>query len=350
MYRTILRVFVLFLFISWTLPCHAYAATAEASQQPNYSQGLRYPLPPSVEKNGLLFAGQKIDPSRHDVKDRILKEINYLLMDRRSRVISWIAKADSLRPVILPILKMYDIPPEFLYLAAIESSYNGRALSSAGAYGYWQFMKATAMSGPRGCDQYDWKTDINHWKDERADLIKSTHSAARYLAWINRVKKVTLPDGQEKEGFNDWFLTAAAYNAGPARVTQRLNGFGVNQYWETPLPTETEKYVPRWMALGIISQNRTFYGLKPPARPAGTFESVHKVILNKDLTFADMAKMLNTTPRAIWQLNSKVAPEKSVFPAKAGRTTIQHTIHLPKGAKKKFMTQLAASGYTKKPK
>lgn len=323
------------------------AGTAEASQYSGQATDMRYTLPPSVQKSGLVFAGQRVPLERHDVKDRIVKEINYLLLDRRSRVSSWIIKADSLKPVISPILKSYDVPQEFLYLAAIESSYNGRALSSAGAFGFWQFMKATAISGPSGCEQYDWKRVINHWKDERADLVKSTHSAARYLAWMNRVRRVSIPNSADREGFNDWFLTAAAYNAGPGRVSQRLNGFGVNHYWEAPLPTETEKYVPRWIALGIISQNRSYYGIKPPAGPAGNFETIDKIRLTKDLSFAEMAKMLNTTPRQIWQLNSQIPSDKSVFPARAGGTTVQHTIHLPKGQTRKFMTQLAANGYTK---
>ncbi len=321
---------------------------AEASQQPAYPHSIRYTFPPSVQKAGLVFAGQSVPLERHDVKNRILKEINYLLMDRRSKVIAWIARADSLRPIISPILKSYDVPQEFIYLAAIESSYNGRALSSAGAYGFWQFMKATAMSGPAGCDQYNWKRVINHWKDERADLVKSTHSAARYLAWMNRVKKVSIGANSERNGFGDWFLSAAAYNAGPGRVTQRLNGFGVNHYWEAPLPIETEKYVPRWIALGIISQNRTFYGLKAPVQPSANFETVEKIRLTKDLSFADMAKMINATPRQIWKLNSQIPVEKSIFPARSGGTTLQHTINLPKGSKGKFMVQLAANGYTKK--
>lgn len=327
-----------------------FASNIAAGQDTEYSQPLRYTFPPAVEKSGLVFAGQNVPLERHDVKERILKEINYLLMDRRSRVTAWIAKADSLKPIISPILKSYDVPHEFLYLAAIESSYNGRALSSAGAYGFWQFMKATAMCGPAGCEQYDWKRVITNWKDERADLVKSTHSAARYLAWMNRVKKVSIGDQQEKDGFGDWFLTAAAYNAGPARVSQRLNGFGVNHYWEAPLPVETEKYVPRWIALGIISQNRSYYGLRPPAHPSVNIETVDKIKLTKDLSFADMARMLNTTPRLVWQLNSQIPVEKSVFPARSGGAVLQHTINLPKGLKGKFMTQLAANGYTKKSK
>lgn len=312
------------------------------------SDGLRYGLPPQIERNGLRFASQQVPFNRPDVRYRILKEINYLLLDRRSRVFSWLSRADSLRPTMAPILKSYNIPPEFLYLAAIESNYNGRALSSAGAFGYWQFIRSTALCGPKGCPDYDWKRVINNWKDERADLVKSTHSAARYLAWLNRVKKVSLNGRPDRDGFHDWFLTAASYNAGPTRVIQRLNAYGTTNYWDTPLPPETEKYVPRWIALGIISSNRDFFGLKIKSGTPTSFDTLEHVKLSKDLSFADIARMLNTTPRVIWSLNSQIPFEKAVFPARNSGVIIKHTIHVPKGTGKKFLAQLNARGFKRK--
>jgi len=271
-----------------------------------------------------------------------------LLQDRRSRVLVWLARADSFRPIIEKVLKKYDLPVEYLYLAAIESSYNSRALSSAGAYGYWQFIKSTATCGPSGCPQYDWKMNITDWKDERADLVNSTHSAAKYLAWLNRVKKVNLNGRPERDGFNDWLLTTAAYNAGPTRIVERLNSFGASSYWDVPLPAETEKYVPRWIALWLISKNRDFYDVKIPSRGAVAFDTVEKVRLQKDLSFAAIATLLDTTPRAIWSLNTEISPEKGVFPAKSGRRAVEHRINIPRGTRGKLLAQLAAHGYTKK--
>ncbi len=312
------------------------------------SDGLRYHLPPQVEKSGFRFAGQDVPLNRPEVKRRILKEINYLLLDRRSRVFFWLSRSDSLKPIIEPILKKYEIPQEFLFLAAIESNYNGRALSSAGAFGYWQFIKSTALSGPVGSPDYDWKRVINNWKDERADLIKSTHSAACYLAWLNRVKKVNLNGCLDRNGFNDWFLTAASYNAGPSRVLQRLNAFETTNYWDAPLPSETEKYVPRWIALGLISRYRDFYGLRVKLGASASFDTVEHVKLSKDLSFAEVARMLNTTPRAIWLLNSQIPFEKGVFPARDGGTVVKHTVHVPKGTSKKFLARLESAGFKTK--
>lgn len=311
-------------------------------------EGLRYGFPPSFEKKGLVFAGQEVRLERPDVRARILHEINYLLLDRRSKVVLWLGRADALRPTIAPILKKYDLPPEFIYLAAIESNFNGRALSSAGAYGYWQFIKSTAQKGPSGCDQYDWKMNITSWKDDRADIVHSTHSAARYLAWMNRVKKTSIDGIPEKDGFHDWFLTAAAYNAGPTRVLQRMQLYGTSSYWDTPLPKETEQYVPRWIALGIISRNRDFYGVQlPPSKPV-SFDTVGKIVLLKDLPLSTMAKLLGVSPRTVWELNSNISLEKSVFPAKSSGSKISHNIHVPKGSGKQLLAQLAVQGYTKK--
>ena len=194
----------------------------------------------------------------------------------------------------------------------------------------------------------DWKMNITGWKDERADLVHSTHSAAKYLAWLNRVKKINLNGQPQRDGFNDWLLTTAAYNAGPTRIVERLNAFGASSYWDVPLPAETEKYVPRWIALWLISKNRDFYGVK--ISPSGTvaFDTIEKIRLQKDLSFAAIATLLGTTPRAIWSLNTEIAPEKGVFPAKSGRRAIEHRINVPRGSRGKLLAQLAAHGYTKK--
>ncbi len=319
-----------------------------ASHFASLPDGFRYGFPPHVDAGNLVIAKTAVPIQRKDVRDRILKEINYLLQDRRSRVLVWLAKADSFGPVIERILKKYDLPLEYLYLAAIESSYNSRALSSAGAYGYWQFIKSTAVSGPNGCPQYDWKMNITDWKDERADLVNSTHSAAKYLAWLNRVKKISLNNRPERDGFNDWLLTTAAYNAGPTRIVERLNSFGATSYWDVPLPAETERYVPRWIALWLISKNREFYDVKIPQRGTVAFETAEKIHLQKDLSLASLAALLNTSPRTIWLLNTQISCEKGIFPAKSGRRALEHRINVPRGTKGKLLAQLVAHGYTKK--
>ena len=185
------------------------------------------------------------------------------------------------------------------------------------------------------------------WKDDRADLVKSTHSAARYLAWMDRRMTVKLDGKQDREGFKSLIFSAAAYNAGPKRVIERWNLFGGDSYWDVALPPETERYVPRWIAISIINAHRAYYDVQIPRNDPASFETITKVRLRKDLPLAAMAGFLNISPRAVWQLNSCIPAEKAVFPARSGIRAISHTINIPAGSRKKFLAQLKAHGYTK---
>ena len=327
------------------------ALSAEICSLPHFKTvpgGFRYDFPPVIKKKGLVFAQKRIPIQRSDVRERILNEINYWLLDRRSRVLRVLLDSDHLGSVIPPILKKYNLPPEFLYLAAVESMYNSRALSPAGAFGYWQFIESTAKKGPSGCPIYNWKMEINKWKDERADLICSTHSAARYLAWMNRIMMVRLKGTKERKGFRNWILTAAAYNSGPSRVVKQLSNFEVRSYWDVPLPTETEKYVPRWIALALISKYRKYYGVEVPFKKQLFFDAVRNIKLKKDLPFAAIAKLINTSPRRIWTLNSQIPSHQAVFPAKSRGKVLTHLIKVPRGKGKILRDQLKSKGYLRK--
>jgi membrane-bound lytic murein transglycosylase D len=310
--------------------------------------GFRYGFPLHIEKRGLTFAGASVPLARRDVRRRILKEVNYFLQDKRALLLMWLTRADACRNVVTPILREHGVPEDFLYLAAIESSYNSRSLSTAGAYGYWQFVRATALKGPGKSDKYDWTMDIARWRDERADLVRSSRSAARYLAWMHGVQKVNLEGQPHRDGFADWFLTAAAYNCGPSRVLERMNAYHARSYWDTVLPAETERYVPRWIALSLISKHRNFYGVQVERQNPLSFDTVEKVRLKKDLAFAEMARLLGTTPRTVWALNTQIPPEKGVFPAHHGGKPIDHQINVPQGTGAKFAAALASNGFTAK--
>ena len=63
------------------------------------------------------------------------------------------------------------LPPELAYLPLVESSFNVRARSSAGAVGMWQFIPETGKKFMR----------IDDAVDERRDPMASTRAAARLL-------------------------------------------------------------------------------------------------------------------------------------------------------------------------
>ena len=70
------------------------------------------------------------------------------------------------------ILAQYNLPPDIRYLPFVESTYNPRAYSKAGAAGMWQIMPSTART---------LGLQLDATIDERLDPEAATHGAARYL-------------------------------------------------------------------------------------------------------------------------------------------------------------------------
>lgn len=134
------------------------------------------------------------------------------------------------------------VPTELLSVAAVESGFNPRAASPAGAKGMWQFMKSTARV-------YGLK--VGSRTDERLDPERSTVAAANHLRdlFIN---------------FQDWHLALAAYNAGSGAVNKIMTREGESDFWELSrngnLPRETRKFVPRVIALSLIFSDPSRYG------------------------------------------------------------------------------------------
>lgn len=134
------------------------------------------------------------------------------------------------------ILAKYNLPAELKYLAVIESDLKSNAVSWAGAVGPWQFMPETGrLMGLR----------INRYTDERRDLYKSTHAAARYLKDLYRE-------------LGDWLLVIAAYNGGSARVYSAIRKSGSRDFWKLQyyLPAESRNHVKKFIATHFIMEGQ----------------------------------------------------------------------------------------------
>ena len=184
----------------------------------------------------LKFAGEHVPIEKADIKERIDRELlvntywqsNGLLLFKRT---------NKYFPIIEPILEKNGIPNDFKYLAVIESGLQN-VTSPAGARGFWQIMKATGKENG---------LEINDNVDERYHLEKATQVACEYL---NAAKK----------RFGSWTLAAAAYNAGNAGIAKKIETQKVNNYYELLLADETQRYVPRMVALKEILSNPEKYG------------------------------------------------------------------------------------------
>ncbi len=99
------------------------------------------------------------------------------------------------------IFRREGLPEELAYLPHVESSFNDRAYSHAGAAGVWQFMRSTGRLYMK----------VNRSVDERLHPIRATEAAARMLK-----------DNYRRLG--NWPLAVTAYNQGPngmARAKRR---------------------------------------------------------------------------------------------------------------------------------
>jgi membrane-bound lytic murein transglycosylase D len=146
----------------------------------------------------------------------------------------WITKLttrpypESARPYVTRLKSIFEserVPPELIWIAEVESSFDPRVRSPAGAAGLFQLMPGTAK-------HYGLKTS---WPwDQRLNPEPSARAAARYLSYLHA-------------RFSDWRLALAAYNAGERTVQDLLNRRKAHSYdaIAASFPAETQMYVPK---------------------------------------------------------------------------------------------------------
>ena len=184
--------------------------------------------------------------------DRVEYYIRRFTGPSRSTIVQWMQRGRRYEPMIRKTFREHGVPEDMYYLGLVESGYNPHAYSRAAAVGMWQFMTATA----RGVGlRVDW------WVDERRDPMKSTKAAARFLSSLH-------------EQFGSYYLAAAAYNGGPARISRGLTRYagrvddseGDDQFFvlaETrALRRETSNYVPQLIAAAAIEKESWKYGIR----------------------------------------------------------------------------------------
>ena len=144
----------------------------------------------------------------------------------------WPASANRYVPQLKPIFLAEKVPAELVWVAEVESSFDPKAKSPAGAVGLYQLMPDTARG--QGLSLAP--------SDQRLDPEKSARASARYLRTLH---------GK----FNDWPLTLAAYNVGEGRVRTLMTKYRAKTFdgIAPHLPAETQMYVPK---IGAVIQRR----------------------------------------------------------------------------------------------
>ncbi len=202
-------------------------------------------------------------------------------------------------PIFEEALDYYGLPLELKYLPVIESAFEPKARSHAGAVGLWQFMISTAK-------RYDLQ--INSLIDERQDPYKATWAAARYLRDLYKI-------------YGDWSLVIAAYNCGPANVNKAMHrAGGARDYWVIYpyLPRETRGYVPAFIAANYMMNYYCEHNICPmKTKYPITTDTIQ---VTRDLHMKQIADLCNIEIEAIRALNPQYRTD--IIPGNVGPMTV----------------------------
>ena len=183
-------------------------------------------------------------------EEQSLEYIEKFSASRRAYVMRTYAKSKKYFPQVSAILEKYDLPHELKMLLALESAFNGNAVSKAGAVGYWQFMDEVAREYGLKYAAFKRtrkKTRVRYVRDDRKNFNKSTYAAARYLK--DRSRNLN----------NDILLMVASYNCGVGNVWNAMEKVDKENptFWDIKkyLPAETRAYVMNFITLNVLFHN-----------------------------------------------------------------------------------------------
>lgn len=183
--------------------------------------------------------------------------------NRRAYLIRTYERSKKYFSAVSKVLAKHNLPHELKVLLALESAFNGNAVSKAGAVGYWQIMdevakeyglkyipqqkadtKTKALQKTTAKKPVAAKTTV---QDDRKNFTKSTLAAARYLK--DRSRNLN----------NDLLLMVASYNCGVGNVWEAMKKTGKADpdFWDIKrfLPAETQSYVMNFITLNVVFNN-----------------------------------------------------------------------------------------------
>lgn len=196
----------------------------------------KHPQAPSVPKM-IVFAGDTIRFDRQDIYERMDRElISFTYMHTNSTLM--LKRSERIFAKVVPILRANGVPEDLKYLMAIESNFDPKALSSAGAAGLWQFTKSTAK---------EYGLEVSSEVDERYHIEKETVAACKYLL-------------KAYDKYGDWMTVAASYNGGQNGISKRIENQRQRKAMDLWLVEETSRYMFRILAAKMFFEDPTSFG------------------------------------------------------------------------------------------
>lgn len=196
----------------------------------------KHPQAPSVPKM-IVFAGDTIRFDRQDIYERMDRElISFTYMHTNSTLM--LKRSERIFAKVVPILRANGVPEDLKYLMAIESNFDPKALSSAGAAGLWQFTKSTAK---------EYGLEVSSEVDERYHIEKETVAACKYLL-------------KAYDKYGDWMTVAASYNGGQNGISKRIENQRQSKAMDLWLVEETSRYMFRILAAKMFFEDPASFG------------------------------------------------------------------------------------------
>jgi hypothetical protein len=227
----------------------------------DFPQGYKI-ISPEIPDN-LSFAGEKVPTDNFEVYERVDRE--FLVNTYwHSYTILALKRANRWFPVIEPILKAYNIPDDFKYLAVIESGLSN-VVSPVGATGFWQLTEDIAVK---------YGLEVDPQIDERYNVEKSTEAACKFLL-----------DAYNE--FKSWTMAAAAYNFGINGIEKQILKQKSSNYYNLVFGDETSRYIARIIAEKEILQNPKKYGFD--LNPDDLYQPLLTTSIEINYTIPDLA-------------------------------------------------------------
>jgi membrane-bound lytic murein transglycosylase D len=221
--------------------------------RPTYSKLPRYESRMDrdvMEADDLDMAGSEalsrlqLPDLRISVTKRTLKYVRFFTRSDRGRGMfeTWLKRSGRYQELIQQELRDRRLPEDLMWVAMIESGFDPRAKSPAGAVGLWQFMAPTAEV---------YGLVLSKHLDQRKNPRLETQAAAHHLRDLYY-------------RFGSWDLALAAYNMGYEQLLDTIDKYGTADFNELArqeaLPAETAAYVPKIAAAAIIANNLEHFG------------------------------------------------------------------------------------------
>lgn len=224
----------------------------------------------------------------------VLQEIDKIQNGYPKNFQIFLDRSHKYLPHIRQRLRENGMPEELAYLALVESGFQPKIVSRAGAGGMWQFMRPAAQ-------RFNLRVDSH--VDERYDWISSTDAAIEYMKVLH-------------DHFNgSWPLALSAYNMGEGGLQRAIeaNG-GETDLWtllETPpasnrIRLETKEYFARFVASVIVAHSPERYGFKVNAVPG---EELIKVPVNGAFSLSHLDQQMGYSEGTLARLNPALLNE-----------------------------------------